>query len=156
MISIPIRVHLRSFVVSRRETWLQLAGTSHTGQLKQTTECFKRFCIPQQFGKTFRRPTTIESFFAPSCCQIQFNCFMPGPDDNMPTPSPVAPKKFLTNQGENTLRKRLERILPLTQDFDCLVGYFFISGFFRLYPALESVKKVRILIGLKMSRPFTC
>lgn len=74
---------------------------------------------------------------------------MPGSDDNMPTPSPVAPKKFLTNQGENTLSKRLERILPLTQDFDCLVGYFFISGFFRLYPVLESVKKVRILIGLK-------
>ena len=67
----------------------------------------------------------------------------------MPTPSPVAPKKFLTNQGENTLSKRLERILPLTQDFDCLVGYFFTSVFFRLYPALESVKKVRILIGLK-------
>ena len=47
------------------------------------------------------------------------------------------------------MSKRLEKILPLTQDFDCLVGYFFISGFFRLYPALESAKKVRILIGLK-------
>jgi superfamily II DNA/RNA helicase len=61
----------------------------------------------------------------------------------------IAPKKFLTNQGENTLSKRLDNILPLTQEFDCLVGYFFISGFFRLYRALESVKKVRILIGLK-------
>jgi|GEM_PF-3269640 len=67
----------------------------------------------------------------------------------MPEGTPVTPKKFLTNQGENTLRKRLEKILPLTQDFDCLVGYFFISGFFRLYPSLESVKKIRILIGLK-------
>ena len=67
----------------------------------------------------------------------------------MPTFAPVPPKKFLTNQGENTLSKRLETILPKTQDFDCLVGYFFISGFFRLYPALESVKKIRILIGLK-------
>ncbi len=62
---------------------------------------------------------------------------------------PIAPKKFLTNQGENTLSKRLEKILPLMQDFDCLVGYFFISGFFRLYPALETIRKVRILIGLK-------
>src|SRR6266446_6659274 len=62
---------------------------------------------------------------------------------------PVTPKKFLTNQGENTLSKRLEKILPLTHDFDCLVGYFFISGFFRLYPSLESVEKIRILIGLK-------
>lgn len=63
--------------------------------------------------------------------------------------TPPTPKKFLTNQGENTLSKRLEKILPLTHDFDCLVGYFFISGFFRLYPALEAAKKVRILIGLK-------
>jgi len=62
---------------------------------------------------------------------------------------PPTPQKFLTNQGENTLSKRLEKILPLTQDFDCLVGYFFISGFFCLYTALETVKKVRILIGLK-------
>jgi len=61
----------------------------------------------------------------------------------------VSPKKFLTNQGENTLGKRLETILPKTRDFDCLVGYFFISGFFRLYPKLESVKKIRIPIGLK-------
>jgi superfamily II DNA or RNA helicase len=63
--------------------------------------------------------------------------------------APVIPKKFLTNHGDNTLSRRLEKILPLTRDFDCLVGYFFISGFFRLYPALESVKKIRILIGLK-------
>lgn len=62
---------------------------------------------------------------------------------------PVSPKKFLTNQGENTLRKRLETILPTTRDFACLVGYFFISGFFRLYPVLESVQNIRILIGLK-------
>ena len=64
-------------------------------------------------------------------------------------PPPIVPKKFLTNQGDNTLSKRLEKILPMTHDFDCLVGYFFISGFFRLYPALEPVKKIRILIGLK-------
>src|SRR5260221_1101951 len=67
----------------------------------------------------------------------------------MTTSVPVTPKKFLTNQGDNTLSKRLERILPLTHGFDCLVGYFFISGFFRLYPSLELVKKIRILIGLK-------
>ena len=43
----------------------------------------------------------------------------------------------------------METILPRMRDFDCLVGYFFISGFFRLYPALELVEKIRILIGLK-------
>lgn len=67
----------------------------------------------------------------------------------MPFSIPIPPKKFLTNQGENTLSRCLETILQETSDFDCLVGYFFISGFFRLYPALESVKKIRILIGLK-------
>ena len=67
----------------------------------------------------------------------------------MPISTPVPPKKFLTNQSENTLSKRLETILPRTQDFACLVGYFFVSGFFRLYPALEPVKNIRILIGLK-------
>ena len=67
----------------------------------------------------------------------------------MPANQPPIPKKFLTNEGDNTLRKRLEQMLPRTRDFDCLVGYFFISGFYRLYPALESVEKIRILIGLK-------
>jgi superfamily II DNA or RNA helicase len=74
------------------------------------------------------------------------------PNDSNPKTNhsvPPIPKKFLTNQGENTLSKRLETILPNTHDFDCLVGYFFISGFFRLYPSLESVAKIRILIGLK-------
>ena len=36
--------------------------------------------------------------------------------------------------------------------FDCLVGYFFISGFYRLYLALENVEKIRILVGLQTDR----
>ena len=78
-------------------------------------------------------------------------------DHKQPQPvsaPPIAPKKFLTNQGDNTLSKRLEKILPLTHDFDCLVGYFPIGGFFRLYPALEKVKKIRILIGLMNGHPY--
>ena len=39
-----------------------------------------------------------------------------------------------------------------TRYFDCLVGYFFISGFYKLYPALENVEKVRILVGLQTDR----
>jgi len=58
-------------------------------------------------------------------------------------------KKFLTNEGTNTLRRRLEAILPSTDAFDCLVGYFFITGFCKIYQALEPVRKIRILIGLK-------
>ncbi len=39
-----------------------------------------------------------------------------------------------------------------TRYFDCLVGYFFISGFYKLYPALENVEKIRILVGLRTDR----
>jgi hypothetical protein len=46
----------------------------------------------------------------------------------MPDSRPPTPNKFLTNQGENTLSKRLAKTLPLTKDFDCLVGHLFISG----------------------------
>ena len=60
---------------------------------------------------------------------------------------------FLTNEPENTL---LDRFLVLLKKdsrfFDCLVGYFFISGFYKLYPALENVEKIRILIGLQTDR----
>jgi hypothetical protein len=40
----------------------------------------------------------------------------------MPEGTPTTPKKFLTDQGEATLRRRLEVILPLTKIFDCLFG----------------------------------
>ena len=39
-----------------------------------------------------------------------------------------------------------------TRFFDCLVGYFFISGFHKLHPALTQTEKIRILIGIKTDR----
>src|SRR5690349_16483957 len=60
---------------------------------------------------------------------------------------------FLTNEPGKSLRERFGALLTKdTQFFDCLVGYFFISGFYKLYPALENVEKVRILVGLKTDR----
>lgn len=60
---------------------------------------------------------------------------------------------FLTNEPGKTLRDRFGVLLTEdTRFFDCLVGYFFISGFYKLYPALEKVEKVRILVGLKTDR----
>src|SRR6516225_10787942 len=57
---------------------------------------------------------------------------------------------FLTNEPGKTLRDRFGALLTKdTQFFDCVVGYFFISGFYKLYPALENVEKIRILVGLK-------
>lgn len=60
---------------------------------------------------------------------------------------------FLTNEPGKSLRDRFSVLLSDdTRYFDCLVGYFFISGFYKLYQALENVEKVRILIGLQTDR----
>lgn len=60
---------------------------------------------------------------------------------------------FLTNEHGKSLSDRFSVLLSDdTRFFDCLVGYFFISGFYKLYPALENVEKIRILIGLQTDR----
>ncbi len=60
---------------------------------------------------------------------------------------------FLTNEPGKTLRDRFADLLrDDTRQFDCLVGYFFISGFYKLYPSLANVEKVRILVGLQTDR----
>ncbi len=60
---------------------------------------------------------------------------------------------FITNESGKTLRDRFETLLSKdTRYFDYLVGYFFISGFYKIHPALEGVEKVRILVGLKTDR----
>ncbi|MCR5610624.1 MAG: helicase [Clostridiales bacterium] len=59
--------------------------------------------------------------------------------------------KFFTNEPERDLYTRFAAILKSnTQFFDVLVGYFRSSGFFSMYEALESVEKIRILVGLNV------
>lgn len=61
--------------------------------------------------------------------------------------------KFFTNEPERDLYSRFSAILKSnTQFFDVLVGYFRTSGFFKMYEALESVQKIRILVGLNVDR----
>jgi len=61
--------------------------------------------------------------------------------------------KFFTNEPERDLYSRFSAILKSnTQFFDVLVGYFRASGFFKMYEALESVEKIRILVGLNVDR----
>lgn len=61
--------------------------------------------------------------------------------------------KFFTNEPERDLYSRFAAILKSnTQFFDVLVGYFRTSGFFKLYPALEDVERIRILVGLNVDR----
>ncbi len=39
-----------------------------------------------------------------------------------------------------------------TRHFDCLLGYIFNSGFYKLYPAMDNAEKIRILVGLQSDR----
>ena len=60
---------------------------------------------------------------------------------------------FITNEPGETLRDRFGVLLgDDTRFFDCLVGYFFISGFHKLHPALAKTEKIRILRGIKTDR----
>jgi len=57
---------------------------------------------------------------------------------------------FITNEAGKNLRDRFGALLGEdTRFFDCLVGYFFISGFHKLHPALTKTEKIRILVGIK-------
>lgn len=56
---------------------------------------------------------------------------------------------FFTNEPERDLYSRFNVILKNnTQFFDILVGYFRTSGFFKLYPAMQDIDKIRVLVGL--------
>lgn len=57
---------------------------------------------------------------------------------------------FITNEDGQSLADRFGVLLGNnTRFFDCLVGYFFISGFHKLQPALTNTEKIRILVGIK-------
>ena len=60
---------------------------------------------------------------------------------------------FITNESGTSLRDRFGVLLgDDTRLFDCLVGYFYISGFHKLYPALTQTEKIRILVGITTDR----
>ena len=55
---------------------------------------------------------------------------------------------FITNTNDNTLFERFKEILSEMEYFDCLVGYFYVSGFYKLQEKLKDVDKIRILVGM--------
>lgn len=59
---------------------------------------------------------------------------------------------FFTNEPGSTLLNRFKKILKDAQYFDVLVGYFRTSGFYHLYKSLESIEKIRILVGLNVDK----
>ena len=61
---------------------------------------------------------------------------------------------FITNENGRSLADRFRVLLGNnTHEFDCLVGYFYLSGFRHLADSLISAKKIRILIGLSTDQP---
>ena len=59
---------------------------------------------------------------------------------------------FITNEDSNKLLERFKTLINDTQFFDCLVGYFYSSGFNYLYKSLENTEKIRILIGISTDK----
>ncbi|MFQ5603231.1 MAG: helicase, partial [bacterium] len=58
---------------------------------------------------------------------------------------------FITNEEEKNLKSRFQALIKDTRLFDCLVGYFYTSGFHAIYKSLENTEKIRILIGISTS-----
>jgi superfamily II DNA/RNA helicase len=59
---------------------------------------------------------------------------------------------FITNEKGENLLNRFSTLIKDTQFFDCLVGYFYTSGFHSLYRSLEKTETIRILIGISTNR----
>ncbi len=59
---------------------------------------------------------------------------------------------FITNEENQSLKDRFTALIKDTAFFDCLVGYFYSSDFYAVYPALEKTDKIRILIGIRTNR----
>ncbi|MGB9591100.1 MAG: phospholipase D-like domain-containing protein, partial [Candidatus Kryptoniota bacterium] len=56
--------------------------------------------------------------------------------------------RFIINEPGKTLQNRFEKLLNNCRFFDCLVGYFRLSGFHALVEHLSKAEKIRILIGM--------
>lgn len=61
-------------------------------------------------------------------------------------------RRFFTNEVDATLYDRFGKILDHAQFFDVLVGYFRTSGYKAMYEKLNTVEKVRILVGLNVDQ----
>jgi hypothetical protein len=59
---------------------------------------------------------------------------------------------FITNEKDQNLKERFEVLIKDTKLFDCLVGYFYTSGFHAIYKSLDKTERIRILIGISTSR----
>lgn len=59
---------------------------------------------------------------------------------------------FITNEKDGNLKDRFNTLIKDTRFFDVLVGYFYTSGFYAIYPQLEKTEKIKILIGISTNK----
>ncbi len=62
---------------------------------------------------------------------------------------------IFTNQNGYTLMKEFEGVLqhnPQIRNLDAVVGFLRASGYFSLRPFLDSINKVRVLIGIDVDK----
>ncbi|WP_314801334.1 helicase-related protein [Alloprevotella tannerae] len=62
---------------------------------------------------------------------------------------------IFTNQNGNTLMKEFEGVLqhnPQIRNLDAVVGFLRASGYFSLRPFLDSINKVRVIIGIDVDK----
>lgn len=55
---------------------------------------------------------------------------------------------FITNEPGASLKDRFASLIKDSQFFDCLVGYFYTSGFNVLHEPLKTTEKIRVLVGI--------
>ncbi len=90
------------------------------------------------------------SYPSPKVQKMSNNTIQPAPPQAAGFSSDLT---FITNEQGKHLSDRFGVLLgDNTRFFDCLVGYFFISGFHKLHSALTKTEKIRILIGIKTDR----
>ncbi|MEE0490252.1 helicase-related protein [Methanosphaera stadtmanae] len=55
---------------------------------------------------------------------------------------------FITNEDGSHLSIKLNNVLKKSREFDCLVGYFYLSGYHMLEKELDKMDHIRILVGM--------
>ncbi|HOJ50831.1 MAG TPA: helicase-related protein [Spirochaetota bacterium] len=59
---------------------------------------------------------------------------------------------FIINEKGKSLKERFNKLIGNAQSLDCIVAYFYLSGFHHLYKTLENTKKIRIIVGIGLDR----
>ncbi|MGC9070177.1 MAG: helicase-related protein, partial [Elusimicrobiales bacterium] len=67
---------------------------------------------------------------------------------NRPEDGQLLDLTFIVNEAGKTLKDRFEQLIKDCKFFDCLVGYFNVSGFHAIYKPLQKTERIRILIGI--------